>query len=277
MLKRNSPKQDLKKTNLVGLIGADLSPQSSHNFIIFAKMASLKRKATELTQNPYIDLVDSSDDEEENNQPDVRVFPAPPGYPQYLRPRDEIRAKNGYVFTQADKERKKNRDRCQYERPIPSRGNCAMCGRSGPLGEECSNGCKYESWAVEDHNEVTAVERRYRDDPDLCITEGTPCAYRILLTPKKANMIDAVYWAEIMYQGVHEDQENYREFRRRSKEERDRKHDRIRSDQEKWEDPWVWQFRLHQDCQWWANVKAVSATEDIDLEKPKSGKRHKCS
>ena len=34
---------------------------------------------------------------------------------------------------------------------------------------------------------------------DLNIRVGTPCAYRILLSPKKGNMIDAVYWAEIMY------------------------------------------------------------------------------
>ena len=154
-------------------------------------MASLKRKSTKLTQNPYIDLVDSSEDEDDN-QPDVRVFQAPSGYPKYLRARDEIRAKNGYVFTQYDKDRHRNKIRCSYERPIPTRGNCAMCGRSGPLGEDCSNGCKYESWAVEEHNAMTAEERQYRDDPDLNIRVGTPCAYRILLSPKKGNMIDAV-------------------------------------------------------------------------------------
>ena len=239
-------------------------------------MASLKRKSTELTQNPYIDLVDSSEDEDDN-QPDVRVFQAPSGYPKYLRARDKIRAKNGYVFTQYDKDRHRNKIRCSYERPIPTRGNCAMCGRSGPLGEDCSNGCKYESWAVEEHNAMTAEERQYRDDPDLNIRVGTPCAYRILLSPKKGNMIDAVYWAKIMYQGVHEDQENFRDFRRRSKEERERKHDRVRSDQEKWEDPWIFQFRLHDECQWWLNVKSISESEGIDLEKPKPGKKHKCS
>ena len=76
-------------------------------------------------------------------------------------------------------------------------------------------------------------------------------------------MIDAVYWVELMYQGVHEDQENYREFRRKSQEERERKHDKIRSDQEKWEDPWMFQFH--------------SASEEIDLERPKPGKKHKYS
>ena len=76
---------------------------------------------------------------------------------------------------------------------------------------------------------------------------------------------------------MHEDQDSYRDFRRRSKEERERKHDRVRSDQEKWEDPWIFQFCLHDECQWWLNVKSISESEGIDLEKPKPGKKHKCS
>ena len=72
-------------------------------------------------------------------------------------------------------------------------------------------------------------------------------------------------------------QENYREFRRKSQEERERKHDKIKSDQEKWEDPWMFQFRLHDDCQWWMTLKTVSASEEIDLERPKPGKKHKYS
>ena len=54
-----SPKQDFKKTNLVGLTGAGQSPQSSHKTARNTKMASLKRKAQEDTVSPppYIDLV----------------------------------------------------------------------------------------------------------------------------------------------------------------------------------------------------------------------------
>ena len=213
-------------------------------------MAPEKRKATAITQNPYIDLVNSdNDDDEDDNQPDVRVFPAPSGYPRFLRASDEIRAKNGYIFTKTDKDRKRNKERCQYERPIPSRGNCAMCGRSGPLGERCSNKCTYERWASESLV-WAAQERQYKDDPDLDLKEGCPTTYRILLTPEKGNMIDAVYWAEMMYQGVHEEQDNYQEFMRKPKEFRQRRHDRIRSDQKKWVDPWLWVFRLHDDCEW---------------------------
>ena len=84
----------------------------------------MKRTATAITQNPYIDLVDSADGDEDDNQPDARIFPAPPGYPYYLSARDEVKAKNGYIFTMADKNRKKNIENCSYERPLPTRGNC---------------------------------------------------------------------------------------------------------------------------------------------------------
>ena len=115
---------------------------------------------------------------------------------------DEVKARN---------ERKKNIENCSYERPLPSRGNCVMCGRSGPLGECCTNGCTYERWASESLN-WAAQKRKYKNDPNLDIKEGHPTTYRIFLTPKMGNMIDAVYWAEMMYQGVHEEQENYQEF-----------------------------------------------------------------
>ena len=234
----------------------------------------MKRTATAITQNPYINLVNSDDDEDDDNQPDARIFQAPPGYPYYLKARDKVKAKNGYIFTMADKNRKKNIENCSYERPLPSRGNCCMCGRSGPLGETCTNGCKYESWASENLN-LAAKERQYKNDPDLAIQAGDPTNYRIFLTPKKGNMIDAVYWAEMMYQGVHEEQENYREFSQKPKEEREKKHDKIRADLEKWEDPWLWVFRLHDDCQWWNTCSVVSESMGNYLENPRPGKRHK--
>ena len=77
----------------------------------------MKRSATAITQNPCIDLVDTDDDEEDDNQPDARIFQAPPGYPLYLQPKDEVKARNGYIFTKFDKDRKKNITNCSYERP----------------------------------------------------------------------------------------------------------------------------------------------------------------
>ena len=78
-----------------------------------------------------------------------------------------------------------------------------------------------------------------------------------------------------MYQGVHEEQEIYQEFSKKSKEERDRRHDRIRADQQKWEDLWLWVFRLHDECEWWTTIRDVSLSMVNDLERPKPGKKHK--
>ena len=107
------------------------------------------------------------------------------------------------------------------------------------------------------------------------IKAGDPTPYRILLTPEKANMIDAVYWAEMMYQGVPPQQDNYKKFMRKSKEERERRHDKIKSSQEKWVDPWLWQFSLHDECEWWSTVSSVSLSMGNDLERPKPGKKHR--
>ena len=65
-------------------------------------MAERKRKSTVISQNPYIDLVDSDDNEDDDNQPDARIFQAPPGFPYYLHARDEVKAKNGYIFTKSN-------------------------------------------------------------------------------------------------------------------------------------------------------------------------------
>ena len=55
----------------------------------------------------------------------------------------------------------------------------------------------------------------------------------------------------------------------------ERKHDRVRSDLERWEDPWLWVFRLHDDCEWWNTCSVVSESMGNDLENPRPGKRHK--
>ena len=170
----------------MGLTEGNPEPQSSHKlrFLQCSKgiTTKMKRTATAITQNPYIDLVDSNDDEEDDNQPDARIFQAPPGYPYYLQPKDEVKARNGYIFTKFDKERKRNIANCSYEHPLPSRRNCVMCERSGPLGEPCTNGCMYERWASDSLN-WAAQERKYKNDPDLAVQEGEPTRYRIFLTP----------------------------------------------------------------------------------------------
>ena len=87
----------------MGLTEGDPEPQSSHKlrFLQCSKgiTTKMKRTTTAITQNPYINLVDTNDDEEDDNQPDVRIFQAPPGYPFYLQQKDEVKARNGYIFT----------------------------------------------------------------------------------------------------------------------------------------------------------------------------------
>ena len=106
----------------MGLTGGNPRPQSSHKLRILQCFKGItvimKRNATAITQNPYIDLVESDDNNEDDNQPDVRIFQAPPGYPFYLQPKDKVKARNGYIFTKFDKERKKNITNCSYERPF---------------------------------------------------------------------------------------------------------------------------------------------------------------
>ena len=41
----------------------------------------MKRNATVITQNPYIDLIDTDNEEEDENQPDVRIFRRHQGIP----------------------------------------------------------------------------------------------------------------------------------------------------------------------------------------------------
>ena len=103
----------------MGLTEGNPRPQSSHKLIFLqcfkARTIIIKRNATAITPNPYIDLVDSDGDEENDNQPDVCIFQLPPGYPFYLQPKDKVKARNGYIFTKFDKKRKKNIANCSYE------------------------------------------------------------------------------------------------------------------------------------------------------------------
>ena len=39
------------------------------------------------------------------------------------------------------------------------------------------------------------------------------------------------------------------------------------SSQEKLVDPWLWVFRLHDECEWWNTVKDVSLSMGNDLER----------
>jgi len=258
----------------VGLTGAGQSPQSSHKTARNTKMAALKRKAQEDTVSPppYIDLALSSDEEDEDdNQPGSWIFPHDQNYPTFLLPRDEVRPRNGFVWLPSDRTRRRNIEKCTYIRPLPSRGNCVMCGRSGPLGQHCSNGCVYDRVSVDNIKELDTVPERsdvFEEDADLHIQMGAPVQYRLISTPKHNNVIDAVYFAELMYNGVDKEEDHYDEWIKRSNRFRMRKHDKIRANEERWSDPWVFQFQLDKDCNWWQQFEWLSKMEGLDAENP---------
>ena len=238
LFKRRSPKQDLKKTNLVGLIEANLSPQSSHNFATFTKMATLKRKRANEDDTdsppPYINLV-LSDDDNGDNQPDACIHPHGQDYPRILRAQDEVRAKNGYVWLATDRSRESNALKCTYDRPVPSRGNCVMCGRSGPLGQFCSNGCKYDCVSTDNIRGMDSPPERsaeYDSDGDLHIQPSERVQYRMIKTPKNNNVIDAVYFAELMYKGVDKEEETFSAWDKKTERFKRRKHDKIPSNEQ---------------------------------------------
>ena len=71
-----------------------------------------------------------------------------------------------------------------------------MCGRSGALGQHCSNGCVYDCVSVDNIKELDTVPEQsdvFEEDADLHIQPGAPVQYRMISTPKHNNVIDAVY------------------------------------------------------------------------------------
>ena len=133
-----------------------------------------------------------------------------------------------------------------------------MCGRSGPLGQHCSNGCVYDCVLVDNIKELDTVPERsdvFEEDADLHIQPGAPVQYRMISTPKHNNVIDAVYFAELMCNGVDKEEDHYDEWIQRSNRFRMRKHDKIWANEERWFDHWVFQFQLDKDCNWWQQIE----------------------
>ena len=238
-------------------------------------MAALNRHDDDtVSPPPYIDLTSSTDEDDDDNQPDSCIFPHERGYPKFLLPRDEVRAHNRFVWLPSDKKRKSNREKCTYLWPLPTRGNCVMCGRSGKLGGLCTNGCRYDAVSVDNIMELNTVPERsdkFVDDADLHIKQGERVHYWMILTPKHGYVIDAVYFAELMYKGVDEEEDHYEEWIQRSEKFRKRMHDKIPSDEQKWDDPWVFQFQLDKECNWWRECDFAAKGENLDFENPTPG------
>ena len=235
----------------------------------------------EITDNPYADESSDDDDDIVQGYVDKRIFqfrdnPAHP-YPMFLRGCDEVKARNGFVWCRSDTERAKNAEKCSYRRPIPTRGNCVMCGRSGPLGQYCSNRCRYDKMSRSTlRKSAHQREVNYKTDPDLQIKKNGKSQYRIMLTPDNENMIDAVYFANMMYQGVSDDAKNFKFFNKMSKAFQNKAHDQVLSNLERLEDPMVFTFPMAPDCAWWQNLNGLANMDQLDLEDPLPQMKYRC-
>ena len=169
------------------------------------------------TQHPYWSDSSDSDDDDDLRVLDLRIYQGGTKS-NYLTPKQEVKAQNGYVWCSQDKRRAKNKMKCSYPVPVPSRGNCPMCGRSGPLGHPCSNYCVMTEVSVSglidaalDRKELRSSE--YEDDPDLDIKQGDRSKYRIMLTPKNERKLDAYMFSEMNYNEVSKGAANYDWFK----------------------------------------------------------------
>ena len=116
----------------------------------------------------------------------------------------------------------------------------------------------------------------YKDDPDIDISKGARSKYRIMMTPERENMIDAEFFAELMYKGVDDDKKNWNYYKKRSTSFQDRRHDGISARLEQLENPWVYTFPLDPDCEWYGQLKFLSGPEglDLNLEEPQPDQRY---
>ena len=66
-----------------------------------------------------------------------------------LLPCHEVKAQNGIVWLKNEALMIENTTKCGFSKKtgrqgwaVPTRGNCMVCGGSGPVGRNCQNGCR---------------------------------------------------------------------------------------------------------------------------------------
>ena len=97
-----------------------------------------------------------------------------------------------------------------------------------------------------------------------------------MLTPDNENMIDAVYFANMMYQGVSDDAKNFKFFNKMSKAFQNKAHDQVLSNLERLEDPMVFTFPMAPDCAWWQKINGLANVDQLDLEDPLPHMKYRC-
>lgn len=126
-----------------------------------------------------------------------------------LRQCNEIKASNGIVFSENDLMDPKNKRKCNYRNVVPTRGNCRMCGQSGPLGHECTHGCLLGVVCAPTATGCDKEDSNDKDKEQHLLTEATDdynnnvvSKYVVMRTPNEELLIDANFFANYMYKGV---------------------------------------------------------------------------
>lgn len=118
--------------------------------------------------------------------PKPALMPSPYVYRRYnpslhqgnIRHNQAVSAKNGMFFKLGELGNAVNRSRCGYVSVQPTRGNCIMCTRSGPLGYKCAEKCKRITQAAAGPPVVNhAVEQLEHDD------DAPVCTYSAWISP----------------------------------------------------------------------------------------------
>ena len=141
-----------------------------------------------------------------------------------LLPWHEVKASNGILMYRSELKSEKNRNLQTYYYSgwaEPTRGNCPICGASGPLGRFCANGCKdpwesrekiEDAWEAGDFDKISYCGEDFggtqwynlpQEEDPLGISkwacESNRSRYWIIMTPDQRAIIDAELWAEVFY------------------------------------------------------------------------------
>ena len=121
-----------------------------------------------------------------------------------LLPCHEVKAQNGIVWLKNEALMIENTTKCGYSKEfdrqgwaIPTRGNCMVCGGSGPVGRNCQNGCRIAT------NEETRKKDRFwsflREPTDEWTKDDGWSYYQLIKMPNDGGIIDAELFAEANY------------------------------------------------------------------------------
>ena len=124
---------------------------------------------------------------------------------QNIRACDEVRATNGIIFTKKDYKSPENKRKSNYRYAYPTRGNCSVCGQSGPLGHLCMHGCVLGIETAPTSVGVHKKNRHLLTQKTKDYNKKIKVKYMVMTTPYNHHHIDATFFANLMYKGPDDD------------------------------------------------------------------------